>query len=83
VGLMKTFRNCETYFSEVWDFRHISIIRNYKTYFFLLNLELWDLSFGTIGAFLGEGREGWRIVIPMPEALNSVESRRQKRETED
>jgi hypothetical protein len=25
-----------------------------------------------------KGRGGWRIVIPMPEALNAVEGRRQK-----
>jgi hypothetical protein len=26
----------------------------------------------------GEGRGGWRIVIPMPEAINFVDGRRQK-----
>jgi hypothetical protein len=43
------------------------IIKNYKL------LEGW----GVVGSG-GEGRVGWRIVIPMPKALNCVEGRRQK-----
>jgi hypothetical protein len=41
--------------------------------------EGWGGEGGREGGWGGEGREGgWRIVIPMPEAINEVEGRMQK-----
>jgi hypothetical protein len=43
--------------------------------------EIFQIVGGREGLRGGEG--GWRIVIPMPEALNCVEGRRQKQSQQD